>query len=315
MELCSDRYVVEFVIAEQSIVRVLYGQTLFCPRPKPPSSRRARGRRLRPIPVFSRKLKRAPQPDDDGGNAVNRLKGKHCLVTAAAQGIGREIARQFAAQGATVLATDISEGVVQELAEEHERLAIAALDVTDPRQIRAVCSGVAFDAVVNVAGYVHQGSILDCDDEDWRRTFLLNVDSMFRVCKAVLPAMLERGRGSIINMSSVASSIKGVPNRFAYSTSKAAVIGLSKSIAADFVASGVRCNAICPGTVETPSLAERVRALGGDEAEVWKSFRERQPMGRLGRPEEIASLAVYLASDESAFTTGTIQVIDGGWSN
>jgi 2-keto-3-deoxy-L-fuconate dehydrogenase len=246
---------------------------------------------------------------------VNRLEGKHCLVTAAAQGIGREIARQFAAQGATVLATDINTNLLRELAAENESLTVAALDVTDPQQVRAVCCGAAFDAVVNVAGFVHQGSILDCDDENWRRTFALNVDSMFRVCKAVLPAMLERGRGSIINLSSVASSIKGVPNRFAYSTSKAAVIGLSKSIAADFVASGIRCNAICPGTVETPSLAERVRALGGDEEEVWKSFRARQPMGRLGRPEEIASLAVYLASDESAFTTGTLQVIDGGWTN
>jgi 2-keto-3-deoxy-L-fuconate dehydrogenase len=162
---------------------------------------------------------------------------------------------------------------------------------------------------------VHAGTILDTDEDSWQRSFRINVDSMFHLCRSVLPAMLERGHGSIINMASVASSIKGVPNRFAYSTTKAAVIGLTRSIAADFVARGVRCNAICPGTVKTPSLGDRVRALGGDEAANWQSFVERQPMGRLGTPEEIAALALYLASDESTFTTGTVHVVDGGWSN
>ncbi|MBR0347657.1 MAG: SDR family oxidoreductase, partial [Rudaea sp.] len=158
-------------------------------------------------------------------------------------------------------------------------------------------------------------SILDADEAAWRRSFTINVDAMYYTCKAVLPGMLERGRGSIINMSSVASSIKGVPNRFAYGATKAAVIGLSKAIAADYVARGVRCNAICPGTVKTPSLGQRVKAMGGDEAAVWKSFTDRQPMGRLGEADEIAALVVYLASDESSFTTGTTHVIDGGWAN
>jgi 2-keto-3-deoxy-L-fuconate dehydrogenase len=172
-----------------------------------------------------------------------------------------------------------------------------------------------FDVLFNCAGYVHAGTILDTDEASWRRSFAINVDSMFHLCKAVLPGMLERGKGSIINMSSVASSIKGVPNRFAYTATKAAVIGLTRSIAADYVTRGVRCNAICPGTVKTPSLGDRVRALGGDEETNWRSFIQRQPMGRLGEPEEIAALALYLASDESAFTTGTVHVVDGGWSN
>ena len=158
------------------------------------------------------------------------------------------------------------------------------------------------------------GNLLDTDEVGWRRSFAINVDAMFHTCKAVLPGMVERGRGSIINMASVASSIKGVPNRFAYGATKAAVIGLTKAIAADYVARGIRCNAICPGTVKTPSLAQRVKAMGGDEAAVWKSFTDRQPMGRLGDAEEIAALVVYLASDESSFTTGTTHIIDGGWA-
>jgi 2-keto-3-deoxy-L-fuconate dehydrogenase len=167
----------------------------------------------------------------------------------------------------------------------------------------------------NCAGYVHQGSILECTAADWRRSFQINVDAMFHLCKAILPAMIAQGHGSIVNMSSVASSVKGVAKRFAYGASKAAVIGLTKAIAADFVGNGIRCNAICPGTIQTPSLGERVAALGGDQDAVWRSFTQRQPMGRLGSPEEIAALALYLASDESTFTTGQIHVIDGGWSN
>jgi 2-keto-3-deoxy-L-fuconate dehydrogenase len=188
------------------------------------------------------------------------------------------------------------------------------LDVTDPAAVAAIAKNPV-DVLFNCAGFVHAGTILDTDESAWKRSFAINVDSMYHLCRAMLPGMLERGHGSIVNMSSVASSIKGVPNRFAYGATKAAVIGLTRSIAADFVSRGVRCNAICPGTVTTPSLGERVRALGGDEAAAWKSFTDRQPMGRLGEPGEIAALAVYLASDESSFTTGTVHVIDGGWSN
>jgi len=245
-----------------------------------------------------------------------RLQGKHALVTAAGAGIGRATALAFAREGATVLATDIDAAALASLAQEHASISTQRLDVTRAGDIRALVDGNApFDVLFNCAGYVHAGTILDTDDDAWQRSFRINVDSMYWLCRAVLPAMLERGRGSIINMSSVASSIKGVPNRFAYGTTKAAVIGLTRGIAADFVARGVRCNAICPGTVNTPSLGQRVRALGGDEEAVWKSFTDRQPMGRLGTPEEIAALALYLAADESSFTTGTVHVVDGGWSN
>jgi 2-dehydro-3-deoxy-L-fuconate 4-dehydrogenase len=245
-----------------------------------------------------------------------RLSGKHVLLTAAGAGIGRATALAFAREEAKVLATDIDNGALSSLAKEHSSITTQVLDVTQADSIEAlVRASGPFDVLFNCAGYVHAGSILDTDDAGWRRSFTINVDSMFHLCKAVLPGMLERGKGSIINMASVASSIKGVPNRFAYSATKAAVIGLTRSIAADFVARGVRCNAICPGTVKTPSLGERVRAMGGDEAAHWRSFAERQPMGRLGEPEEIAALALYLASDESAFTTGAIHIVDGGWSN
>jgi 2-keto-3-deoxy-L-fuconate dehydrogenase len=245
-----------------------------------------------------------------------RLANKHALVTAAGAGIGRATALAFAEAGAQVLATDIDLAALDALAAVQPSIRTQRLDVTSTAEIdRLVAANAPFDVLFNCAGYVHAGSILDTDDEAWRRSFAINVDSMFHLCKRVLPGMLERGRGSIVNMSSVASSIKGVPNRFAYSSTKAAVIGLTRSIAADFVARGVRCNAICPGTVKTPSLGERVRALGGDEQAVWRSFVERQPMGRLGTPEEIAALALYLASDESAFTTGTVHIVDGGWSN
>ena len=243
-----------------------------------------------------------------------RLAGKRALVTAAGAGIGRATALAFAAAGAEVLATDIDASALSSLAGEHPGIRTQVLDVTDAAAVAAVAKNPV-DVLFNCAGFVHAGTILDTDESAWRRSFAINVDSMYHLCRAVLPGMLERGQGSIVNMSSVASSIKGVPNRFAYGATKAAVIGLTRSIAADFVSRGVRCNAICPGTVKTPSLGERVRALGGDEATVWKSFTDRQPMGRLGEPGEIAALAVYLASDESSFTTGTVHVIDGGWSN
>lgn len=245
-----------------------------------------------------------------------RLAGKSALVTAAGAGIGRATALAFAAEGARVLATDIDEAALRQLADEQPQIATATLDVTDADAIRAIVAQAGpLDVLFNCAGYVHAGTLLDTDDGAWRRSFAINVDSMFHLCQAALPGMLERKRGSIINMSSVASSIKGVPNRFAYGASKAAVIGLTRAIAADYVSLGIRCNAICPGTVRSPSLEQRVRALGGDEAAVWRSFTERQPMGRLGEPTEIAALAVYLAADESSFTTGTVHVVDGGWSN
>jgi len=240
-----------------------------------------------------------------------RLAGKACLVTAAGQGIGRATAERFAAEGARVVATDIDEAALAGLAGVEAR----RLDVTDDGAIRALFAELgALDVVFNCAGHVHQGTILDCSDDDWRFSWDLNVTAMFHVCKAALPGMLRRKAGSIVNMASVASSLKGVPNRFAYGATKAAVIGLTRSIAADFVGQGVRCNAICPGTVATPSLAERMAALPGEPADVLQSFVDRQPMGRLGDPREVADLAVYLASDESSFTTGQIHVIDGGWS-
>jgi len=243
---------------------------------------------------------------------TGRLAGKTCLVTAAAQGIGRATAERFVAEGASVVATDIDAMALSGL---EGAATTRRLDVTDAAAIAALFAETpAFDVVFNCAGYVHQGSILDCGEADWAASFDLNVTAMFRVCKAALPGMLAAGGGSIVNMASVASSIKGVPNRFAYGATKAAVIGLTRSIAADFVGQGVRCNAICPGTVASPSLKARMAALGGDPAQVLQSFVDRQPMGRLGAPDEVASLAVYLASDESSFTTGAIHVIDGGWT-
>jgi 2-keto-3-deoxy-L-fuconate dehydrogenase len=245
-----------------------------------------------------------------------RLQAKRCLITGAGAGIGRESALAFAREGAVVLATDIDAAALHSLVHENNAIASQLLDVTDSVAIETlVAANPPFDVLFNCAGYVHAGSLLDTDLAGWRRSFAINVDAMFYLCKAVLPGMLKLGRGSIINMASVASSLKGVPNRFAYGTTKAAVIGLSKAIAADYVSQGIRCNAICPGTVRTPSLATRVAALGGDPEAAWKSFTDRQPMGRLGAPAEIAALAVYLASDESAFTTGAVHVIDGGWLN
>jgi 2-keto-3-deoxy-L-fuconate dehydrogenase len=247
---------------------------------------------------------------------AQRLAGKRCLVTAAGAGIGRATALAFAREGAHVLAADIDAAALATLMREQPAIRAQVADVTDPNAIASLAAAAPeVEVLFNCAGYVHAGSLLETTAEDWRRSFTLNVDSMFHLCRAVLPGMLLRGRGSIINMASVASSIKGVPNRCAYGATKAAVIGLTRSIAADYVARGIRCNAICPGTVRTPSLATRVAALGGDPEVAWKAFTARQPMGRLGEPEEIASLAVYLAADESAFVTGTVQVIDGGWSN
>jgi 2-keto-3-deoxy-L-fuconate dehydrogenase len=242
---------------------------------------------------------------------TQRLAGKTALVTAAAQGIGRATAELFAAHGADVLATDTNTAALLQL----QGCRTAKLDVLLPDEIvRVVESAGTIDILFNCAGFVANGSVLDCTDEQWALSLSLNVTSMFRLVRAVLPQMLARRRGSIINMSSVASSIKGVPDRCAYSATKAAVIGLTKSVAADFVTNGVRCNAICPGTVETPSLHQRLEATGDYDASR-RAFIARQPMGRLGRPAEIAALALYLASDESEFTTGQCHIIDGGWSN
>jgi 2-keto-3-deoxy-L-fuconate dehydrogenase len=243
-----------------------------------------------------------------------RLSGKTVLVTAAAQGIGRATALAFAREGADVIATDVNLEKLSEL-EGTQGLKVRALDVLDTQAIQSLASELgAVDALVNCAGYVHHGTILDCGEKDWDFSFDLNVRSMYRIIRAFLPAMLERGQGgSIVNIASVASSVKGIPNRFVYGTSKAAVIGLTKSVAADFVTKGIRCNAICPGTIQTPSLDDRIAAQGDAEA-ARKAFVARQPLGRLGTPEEIASMALYLASDESAFTTGQIHVVDGGIS-
>jgi 2-keto-3-deoxy-L-fuconate dehydrogenase len=238
---------------------------------------------------------------------AGRLAGKRAVITAAAQGIGRSSAELFAGEGAEVIATDIDEGKLAGLMGCITR----RLDVTDAEAVRRFVADTGpVDVLFNCAGYVHNGTILECEERDWAFSFDLNVTAMFRLCKGLLPGMLERGGGSIVNMASVASSVKGVPNRFAYGASKAAVIGLTKSIAADFAARNIRCNAICPGTVETPSLEDRMKSQGDYET-ARRVFIARQPMGRLGRPEEIAYLALYLASDESAYTTGTIHVIDG----
>jgi 2-keto-3-deoxy-L-fuconate dehydrogenase len=249
----------------------------------------------------------------------SRLAGKTAFVTAAGQGIGRATALAYAREGARVIATDINPDALATLAAETGCTTLQ-LDATDPTAITAAAAAHGdVNVLFNGAGYVHAGSVLDCTEADWDFAFNLNVRSQFRLIKAFLPGMLRQGSGSIINVASVAGSIKGAPNRFVYGTTKAAIIGLTKAVAADFIARGIRCNAICPGTVESPSLRERIsaqaQATGQTLAEVEALFISRQPMGRLGRVEEIAMLAVYLASEESAFTTGTAQVIDGGWSN
>ncbi|MBP2291723.1 SDR family oxidoreductase [Azospirillum rugosum] len=245
---------------------------------------------------------------------MDRLSGKTALLTAAGQGIGRATALAFTAEGARVIATDINADALERLRAENGAIETRLLDVRDSAAVTEAARSIGpVQVLFNCAGFVHHGSILDCAPADWDFSLDLNVGSMYRMCRAFLPAMLDQGAGSIINMSSGASSIKGVPNRFVYGTTKAAVIGLTKSIAADFVGRGVRCNAICPGTVQTPSLDDRIAAQGDVET-ARAAFISRQPMGRLGKPEEIAALAVYLASDESAFTTGAIHVIDGGWT-
>jgi 2-keto-3-deoxy-L-fuconate dehydrogenase len=242
-----------------------------------------------------------------------RLKNKICVVTAAGQGIGAATARAFAREGATVWATDVDAGKLEALAGV-AGIRTHSLDVLDKAAIGALAAQTgAIDVLFNCAGFVHHGTILDATDEQWQFAFNLNVRSMFWTIQAFLPGMVGKGGGSIVNMSSAASSVKGAALRFVYGTTKAAVVGLTKSVAVDFVGKGIRCNAICPGTVQTPSLDERIGALGGG-ADAKQFFLQRQPTGRFGSADEIASLAVYLASDEAAFTTGTVNVIDGGWS-
>jgi len=244
-----------------------------------------------------------------------RLSNKIALVTAAAQGIGRATAEAFVREGAQVFAADINEATLTQVT----GVKPLRLDVTKPDMIAECAAAIGgLDILFNCAGFVHPGSILECTEEDWDFGMTLNVRSMFRLIKTFLPGMITRGGASIVNVSSVAGSVKGVPNRFVYSVTKAAVVGLTKSVAADFLKQRIRCNAICPGTVDSPSLAQRIasqaQAEGKTATEIRETFVARQPMGRLGRPEEIAALAVYLASDESAFTTGQIHVIDGGWT-
>jgi 2-keto-3-deoxy-L-fuconate dehydrogenase len=242
------------------------------------------------------------------------LAGRTALVTAAGQGIGRASAIALANAGANVFATDINEAALASLGKERPSITTLRLDVRDPTSIAAVHAQTGpIDVLFNCAGTVHQGSLLECDDEAWAFSLDLNVTAMFRMIRTCLPAMVERERGSIINMSSVAGAVKGVANRAAYCATKAAVAGLTRSIAADYVTKGIRCNAICPGTVETPSLHDRMRSQG-DYEKARAGFIARQPMGRLGTPEEIADLVVYLASDASAYTTGQLHIIDGGWT-
>ncbi len=243
---------------------------------------------------------------------AQRLAGKTALITAAGQGIGYTTALLFAKEGATVYATDIDEKKLDQLKEQNNSIRTQRLDVTDVAAIQSFSQQMeTLDILFNCAGYVHHGTILECEEKDWDFSFQLNVKSMYHMIKSFLPTLLKKGKGNIINISSVASSVKGVPNRFVYCSTKAAVIGLTKSVAADFVSQGIRCNAVCPGTIETPSLNERIAAQGGNAKQ---AFIARQPIGRIGKSDEVAALVLYLASDESAFTTGAIHIIDGGWS-
>ena len=248
---------------------------------------------------------------------TSRLAGKTAFVTAAGAGIGQATALAFAREGARVIATDIRLDLLEPLAAAG--CVIEALNVLDPAAIQAAAARhPQVNVLFNAAGFVHSGTVLDCTEDEWAFAFDLNVRSMFRTIKAFVPGMLAHGAGSIVNVASAAGATKGAPNRFVYGSTKAAVIGLTKAVAADFIARGIRCNAVCPGTVESPSLRDRIsaqaKASGQTQAQVEAMFISRQPMGRLGRADEIAALAVYLASDESAFTTGTAQLIDGGWT-
>ena len=244
---------------------------------------------------------------------MGRLQGKTALVTAAGQGIGRASALAMAREGARVIATDVNEATLATLAAEG--LETRVLNVRDPAAIAATFAAVGTpDVLFNCAGFVAAGTILDCDEDSWAFSLDLNMTAMYRMCRAVLPGMLDRGAGSIINMASAVGSIIAAPNRFVYGATKAGVIGLTKAVAADFVTRGIRCNAICPGTVDSPSLEQRLRDTGDYEA-ARRAFIARQPIGRVGQPEEIAALVVYLASDEARYTTGVAHVIDGGWTN
>ena len=245
---------------------------------------------------------------------AGRLAGKRALVTAAGAGIGRASALLFAREGARVDATDVDRAALTALAREEPSLRTAVMDVRDGGAIEAQVRGSGpYDVLFNCAGFVHHGTILDASDADWATSIDLNLMSMVRTIRAALPGMLANGKGSIVNMASVASSVKGAPNRCVYGATKAAVVGLTKSVAADYVARGIRCNAVCPGTIQTPSLDARIAAQG-DPVKTRAAFVARQPIGRLGTAEEVAALVLYLASDESGYTTGAVHVIDGGWS-
>lgn len=245
---------------------------------------------------------------------AGKLEGRVALVTSAGQGIGRASAIALAREGAKVFATDIREDLFKDIAKEHPGITGFGLNVLEQSAVDAALKRTGpIDILFNCSGFVHNGTVLDCEEKDWDFSFDLNVKAHYRMIKAYLPGMLAKGKGNVINMASVASSVKGAPNRFVYGASKAAVIGLTKALAADFVAKGIRSNCICPGTVETPSLYDRMRAQG-DVDKAKAAFIARQPMGRMAQPEEIAAMVIYLASDDSAFITGQALVIDGGWS-
>ena len=243
---------------------------------------------------------------------TQRLKDKNIIVTAAGQGIGKATAIAFSNEGANVFATDINENTLKSLKEEFPKIDVFKLDSSNKNEVENYCSHMNnIDVLFNAVGFVHHGTILDCEEKDWDFSLNINIKSMYLMCKAIIPGMLEQNRGNIINVSSIASSIKGLPSRFVYGTTKAAVVGLTKSIAADFVKQNIRCNAIAPGTIHTPSWEGRVNA-SKDPVQAKKDFIARQPMGRLGTPEEVASIAVYLASDDSLFVTGNTFSVDGG---